>query len=97
MAVPAYQANASDAQSTRPMFDITPEDDDSSDASHGPVNEEERQLIDPGMKQSTPNAFRRVSTNCMHPKVPCPTCKGKGKLSQGKRSQFTCFLRMPLV
>ena len=29
--------------------------------------------------------IHRVSSNCHRPTVSCPTCKGKGKLSQGKK------------
>ena len=65
-----------------PSFDIT-KDDSYSDSDKGSGKEDEKSLIKPEKKCSTTNEFRRVSTNCLHPKVPCPTCKGKGKLSQG--------------
>lgn len=68
----------------RPTFDITNDDDTDSDSGNGSGKEEEKVLIIPDKKNSGTKEFRRISTNCMHPKVPCPTCKGKGKLSQGK-------------
>ena len=69
----------------RPTFDITNGEESSSDSGNG-SDKEEAILIKPEKKSSTERKFRRISTNCVHPKVPCPTCKGKGKLSQGKCS-----------
>ena len=73
-----------DASAPRPTFDISSDDDTDSDSGNGSDKEEKKVLIMPDKKNSATKEFRRISTNCMHPKVPCPTCKGKGKLSQGK-------------
>jgi len=75
----------------RPTFDITNGEDSSSDSGNGSEKEEEI-LIKPEKKPSTERKFRRISTNCVHPRVPCPTCKGKGKLSQAQSDTMLALI-----
>lgn len=85
----------SQSSTTRPLFEI-PDDTKDLDSGNESQNEEGECLIKPEKKPSTTNPFRRVSTHCMHPTVPCPTCKGKGKLSQGKTTLIVkCQLILP--
>ena len=46
---------------------------------------EENCLIKRNSGSPTAASIRRVPSNCHRPTVSCPTCKGKGKLSQGKK------------
>ena len=55
--------------------------DDGNDVEDSGSDREEDCLIK--RRKSSQHAIRRVSTNCTHLTVACPTCKGKGKLSQG--------------
>ena len=55
----------------RPVFDITNDEESDSDSGNGSVKEEEKVLIQPDRKSPTAKEFRRISTNCTHPKVPC--------------------------
>ena len=55
--------------------------DDGNDVEDSGSGREEDCLIK--QRKSSQHAIRRVSTNCTHLTVACPTCKGKGKLSQG--------------